>query len=194
VLISSSEPALLQCLGTSSKKPEVFGVDLLASVPNGLLGFQRKTPMDLVASLHDDRMGTQRAQWKRFMALGGMVVVVIEGRMSWTSDGILADIHGKPFTRRQFRRLVHSLARQGVEVQHTTSTKDTAEFVLDLVEYHTQHRTGSKLSHRPGPAGQWGICCKDFQTLARRRLRPSSTTSTGRCRSSGPRRAASCVR
>lgn len=156
MLVSQTEPVLLRCLGKPSKRPESFGCDVLAQAGKHLIGFQRKTVPDLIASLHDGRMGVERSQWKRLQALGGTVILIIEGRMAWTVDGILAEIHGRPFTRRQFRRFVYSVSRRGVAVEHTVDIKDTASLIEDLIGYHTEKRTGSSLPSRPGPIGQWG--------------------------------------
>lgn len=155
----------LRSLGKPSRLPEKFGCDFACWIPSTslgrrLFGCQRKTVQDLISSLHDDRLKIERAQWNRLLDLGGIVVLVIEGKMSWSADGTLmyADnkpLHGRPFTRSQFRRLCYSIERQGVVVQHTDSTKDTADFITDLIAYH-EPRTGSRLSGRPRPPSKWG--------------------------------------
>lgn len=157
MLVSSTENSpLIRALGTPSRRPEQFGVDLLARIPSEsvggrFLGIQRKAIPDLIASLYDGRLSMERSQWNRLLDLGGIIILVIEGRLTFTNDGALMGVHGKPFMRWQLRRLVHSVNRQGVSVQFTDSPKDTAELVTDLVDYHSARRTGSRKSGRPGP-------------------------------------------
>ena len=156
MLISQTEPPELRLLGRPSRRTEYFGLDVLARAGSRWVGFQRKTMNDLIASLHDGRMSMERAQWRRLLDLDGVIVLIVEGRVSWSNEGVLMNNSGKPFTRSQYRRFCHSVMRQGVAVTPTDSLSDTIEVIRDLVDYHARPRTGSHRSGRPSPEGKWG--------------------------------------
>lgn len=158
MLVSASEKSpFLRALGKLSDRPERFGCDVLAVAGGRWLGIQRKAIQDLLASLWDGRLTTERAQWDRLLnQLGGRVVLVVEGKMTWSTDGELMGVYGKGWNRRDYRRLVYSVQRQGAQVFRTDDQKDTAELIEDLIAYHNQKRTGSRYKGRPNPKGRWG--------------------------------------
>lgn len=171
MLVSSTEKSpFIRALGKLSTTPEQFGVDVLARAGKRFTGYQRKAIGDLIQSLYDGRIAMERAQWNRLLDLGGRVVLVIEGRLSWTrewrksahpggvdaAEEVLAGVQGKPWPRRDYNRFVYSVSKQGVVVVHTDSERHTAEVIEDLVAYERQERTGSRIPARPGPKGRWG--------------------------------------
>lgn len=86
-LVSPSEPPLFDELGRRSPIPERFGVDFFGA---GMVGVQRKTTNDFLASVVDGRLEKELAQMKRL----SVAALVIEGEWRWTTDGHLVESPG----------------------------------------------------------------------------------------------------
>ena len=86
-LVSPTEPKEFDVLGRRSSLPEQFGVDFLGV---GLVGVQRKTINDFLASMVDGRLEKELAQMKRLR----VAALVIEGEWRWTTDGHLVESPG----------------------------------------------------------------------------------------------------
>lgn len=154
MLVAGSEPTPFTVLGPRSNTPEEFGCDFLAMVNGRWFGVQRKEVSDLIASWHDGRLSQERAQMGRLLDLGGIAMLVIEGRMQWTVDGVLMRDYGKPVTRDQVRRYVASVQAQGIWVERTESIADTIECLRSYEGWLSKEKV--TLPSRPKPYGTWG--------------------------------------
>lgn len=152
MLIAPSEPKSIQILGRRSSLPEKRGADIMFPAHGTLVGVQRKEISDLIASLHDGRLGKEIAQMQSGLGIGALVV---EGRLKWTNDGVLIKDFGAEYTRTAHRNLLRSVQARGVWVESTDDAADTVTCVLELQAYLNK-KSHSGLLKRPGPASPWG--------------------------------------
>jgi ERCC4-type nuclease len=154
VLVSPTEPAPIRALGTTSSLPERYGSDVLFDVtPLGRVGIQRKTVRDLFASITDGRLTRSVAA----MSALDVAVLVVEGDLRWTEEGVAepADGSARPVTswrREAYRSLLWSIRARGIWVETVSDIEETVTTVRSL------HRWASKSGHdaldrRPGPRG-----------------------------------------
>ena len=145
VQVAPREPPSVRALGRTSGEPERRGADVLWPSPLGLVGVQRKELGDLVASLRDGRLAAEMA---RIAAGLAVAVLLVEGRLRWSSGGWLVT-GGRPgITRSQLRALLWSVQRRGVGI---TTTRDLPDTVAVLRHLHawTGKRRHTTLDERP---------------------------------------------
>jgi ERCC4-type nuclease len=138
--------------GEVSLLPERMGCDIAWRAQGQWWGVQRKEIADFIASVQDGRLAKEIAQMRNLP----MRVVIIEGRIQWSTDGKL--IIKKRFTnisKRQFLGMQFSLSSQDVSVIWTESAYETAEVTMALADWSEKDRHGS-LMRRPGPQTSWG--------------------------------------
>src|SRR5688572_29969153 len=119
-MVSAAEPKSLQGLGTYSPLPEQYGCDFLIPCPVGMVGVQRKEIHDLIASRGDGRLVRELAQMKQL----DIAVLLVEGRLKWTSDGKLLSSRTS-WTRPQHLGLLFSVQSSGIWVNSATDIQDT---------------------------------------------------------------------
>lgn len=156
MLVAPSEPAVLKLglNGTSSSVPEKYGADVLFPSPvYGAVGIQRKEVNDLVASVGDGRLRREFAQMKAL----GLGVLLVEGRVIWTADGLL--MSRTRFTRNQMRGVLWKASSLGYWIVFTDGLTDTIESTCALQKWCGKEKHGS-LGSRPGMkairGGAWG--------------------------------------
>lgn len=132
--------------------PEKYGCDILWRARGGWWGVQRKEIKDFIASIQDGRLSREVAMMKPLP----IKVVIIEGRISWSTDGIL--MIGKwasNITLAQYEGMIMSLMEKGVHVTWTRDTRDTARWTTQFARWSEKLRHSS-LERRPGPVSPWG--------------------------------------
>jgi ERCC4-type nuclease len=146
VLVSPTEPAAVRALGRTSGEPECRGADLLWSSPLGAVGVQRKELGDLVASLRDGRLALEIGR----LTTLAVAVLLVEGRVRWSSAGRLVT-GGRPgMTRAQLRALLWTVQRRGVWITTARDLPDTVE-VLRHLHGWLGTRRHTALERRPKP-------------------------------------------
>lgn len=150
MFVSAAEPKSLQGLGTYSPLPEQFGADFLISCPVGLVGVQRKEIHDLIASRADGRLARELAQMKQ-LDIG---ILLVEGRLKWTSDGQLSTSRSK-WSRAQHLGLLFSLQSTGIWVNSSPDLTETREY-LSALEKWMMKETHRGINVRPKPQTAWG--------------------------------------
>ena len=138
--------------GEVSMLPERYGCDILWRARGEWWGVQRKEIKDFLASVQDGRLAREIAMMKPLP----MSVVVIEGKIRYTTDGTL--MIGKwqaDTTRTQLEGMIMSLMQKGVHTVWTDDTKDTARWTRTFATWSLKKRHAS-LERRPGPANPWG--------------------------------------
>jgi ERCC4-type nuclease len=124
---------------------------VLLATRMGLIGIQRKEVTDLVASVQDGRLSKELAQMKS-LDIG---ILLIEGRMLWTSEGtLLRDHQHGRWTRQQQLGVELSAQLKGVWIVKSDSLQGTIELLSMLQSWATTDR--SLLSTRTGPVSPWG--------------------------------------
>lgn len=161
ILVSPAEPRVLKDGRKVSPLPERMGLDFAWLVKGAWHGVQRKTIADLKASVDDGRLGKELGQMK---SAGVQGVVLIEGRESWTVDGVLRDAksggYGREWTRQQWWGVQLGVQMEGVWVCQVASIADTLAF-LESFYIWTQKRRHGSLQARPNVKGLWGTSAKD---------------------------------
>ncbi len=148
MLVSPAEPPPFKHLGVSSSIPERYGVDFLMFSPSlGKVGVQRKTIADLLASLADDRLERELLQMQAL----DIAILIIEGRVEWTTDGFLLGTSSE-FTRAQYQAILWSLQSRGLWISFTSSTTETIEYLSLFTRWMTKDRHTSLLRRSKGPA------------------------------------------
>jgi ERCC4-type nuclease len=158
ILISPTEPAELRELGITSAIPEEYGADFLWGCPAGLVGVQRKTVTDLLASLQDGRLAREMGQ----LGAVDVPVLLVEGRPRWTVEGMMLAV---AFRREAWAGLLLSVQfAHGIAVVATDDLRDTAFWLGAAVEWFgkSEHRS---LRTRPKPTDSWGDYTREaFET------------------------------
>lgn len=138
-------------LGTSSSIPERYGADFLLVSPSlGKIGVQRKEVEDLVASVNDGRLYKELIQM-RALDIG---VLLIEGRLQWTADGLL--MSKAKWTRAQHLGVVLSANLKGYWTISSNGVDDTREWLRQFTKW-AGRTTHKGLTTRPKPTrDEWG--------------------------------------
>lgn len=127
MLVSPAEPKPFHALGKVSLRTEELGCDfLIVSKNHGLVGVQRKTVDDLIASIQND---TRFA--KELRQVNGSVdlfVLLLEGRPQWTNDGKL--LSKAAFSQAQLYGTLWSMQSMGFWIAQTSSTTESIAWLL----------------------------------------------------------------
>lgn len=150
MLVSAAEPASLRTLGTYSPLPEAMGVDFLIPCPVGMVGVQRKEIHDLIASTRDDRLPRELAQMKQL----DIAILLVEGRLKWTSDGVLLTSRSK-WTRAEHHGMLFSIQSTGIWVNSSEGLTDSREYLM-LLEKWFMKASHKGIMTRPKPTTLWG--------------------------------------
>lgn len=150
MFVSAAEPASLRTLGPYSPLPEQYGSDFLVVCPLGLVGVQRKEVHDLIASRADGRLARELAQMKQL----DVAILLVEGRLKWTSDGSLSTSHTQ-WTRDQHLGLLFSIQSNGVWVNSSESLGDSREYLSRLEKWMMKDKHSGSMT-RPKPQTIWG--------------------------------------
>lgn len=151
--IAGSEPSSLRAIGRTSQLPEQYGADIFWISRGNKYGVQRKEVSDLLSSADDGRLGKELAQLR---SAGVHGVLVIEGPVSWTTEGTLNNSHGRVWRVEQWWGLQLSAALEfGIGTVRTKNLSETVKFVQAMVKWSAKDRHGSLLG-RPGAQGLWG--------------------------------------
>lgn len=152
MLISPAERPPITSLGSVSSLPEKFGSDILFHSPNGLVGVQRKTITDLVASVRDNRLGRELQQLQQVPQR----YLILEGSASWTPDGNLFSQHIQ-WTLRQQWGVESSIQSSGVSILRSRSATETCSLCEWLYERMQQEpHVSSLLARGSAPKNGWG--------------------------------------
>lgn len=147
---SPAEPKSLQGLGTYSPLCEAYGCDFLITCPVGLVGVQRKEVHDLIASRGDGRLARELAQMKQL----DIAILLVEGRLKWTSDGLLSTSHSK-WTRDQHLGLLFSIQSSGIWVNSSEGLLESREYLSRLELWMLKEKHAGIMT-RPKPTTLWG--------------------------------------
>ena len=152
MLVSPTEPASLRALGKTSLVPEQYGSDFLfTSTEFGLVGVQRKELSDFVASVVDGRLAKELGMMKRL----GLSLLVLEGRPTWTNDG-LATWTSTQWTMSQHLGTMWSVQLSGCWIVSSQGVTETSTLISAFTRWTAKPRHIS-LESRPGPAAdEWG--------------------------------------
>lgn len=152
MLVAPTEPPLLRALGKTSLVPEEYGCDFLfSSTEFGLVGVQRKELSDFVASVLDGRLAKELGMMKRL----GLSLLVLEGRATWTNDG-LATWTSSRWRATQHLGTLWSIQLSGCWVITSTTVQETSTLISAFTRWTAKPRHIA-LESRPGPASdEWG--------------------------------------
>lgn len=162
LLIAPTEPPILRSIGRTTALPERFGVDVLWMHDGQRYGVQRKELSDLLASVRDGRLGKELGQIHQ---AGLRAVLVVEGRATWTSEGIMAGEYGPRWSKQQHWGVQLAVQLEGVWLVQTSNLRDTIAFIRAFYAW-TKKKTHGSLNKREAPKGIWGTKATD-QDFAR---------------------------
>jgi ERCC4-type nuclease len=153
VLIAPTEPPPIKALGSVSSRPEKHGADALFMAKGQWCGVQRKAMSDLIASVHDGRIQREVAQMQSLHRR----LLIVEGRLQWTMDGILMGSgFGRDWTYQIHEGMMWSMQDMGVWVWFTDDVAGTARSIVDFEKWCKKAKH-TALIRRPGPAPDaWG--------------------------------------
>lgn len=156
LLIAPTEPPKLRALGKVSSQPELHGVDVLWYAHGQRWGVQRKEVKDLIASLEDGRLTRERAMMGRV----DHAVLMIEGRMQWTGDGMLmggksTGGFGRDYRYSEIMGRVWGMAAEGVWIVQTGGLEETCRAVEVLEKWSRKDKHQSLRSREP-LVSTWG--------------------------------------
>jgi ERCC4-type nuclease len=119
---------------------ETYGVDFLFPTKLGLVGVQRKTCDDLVASLRGDRMQREIVQ----MSSAGLdyAVLLIEGQWGWSHSP-------RTYTQAEFIGFMLSVQSHGILIMYTEDTSGTAKALTGIERWFNKDGEHDSLLRRP---------------------------------------------
>ena len=152
MLVSPTEPAQFRALGKTSLVPESYGCDFLTTSSEfGLVGIQRKELSDFVASVKDGRLSKELGQMKRL----GLSLLVLEGRPTWTNDGLLTQTSTQ-WSVSQHLGVMWSIQLSGCWISYTTTAQETSTLISAFMRWTSKPRHIA-LESRAGPVkDEWG--------------------------------------
>lgn len=157
--MSPAERPPLDKVGTVSSLPEKFGADFMWQSPNGLVGVQRKTQSDLIASVRNragDPQGNRLGREVEQMRQLEKSYLVIEALGTYTVSGELLSKHQSWSLKEQWGIEV-SLQREGITVLHSRTVTETMTLIEHLYKKSQEAEKVSSLLARPGPQKNgWG--------------------------------------
>jgi ERCC4-type nuclease len=157
IFVAPTEPLALRTMGKVHTLPERFGCDVLWMHGGNRYGIQRKEWHDLLASVADGRLVKEIGQMRSGNVRG---VVVIEGPVSWTTEGEIVTGYVSNWDRNRWWSVQLAIQLEGVWVITTPSLADTIAFVRTFNTW-TKKRAHGSLSARPGAKGVWGTRAND---------------------------------
>lgn len=136
----------------TSPLPERHGCDILIPTKSGVIGFQRKTLPDLVASIQDGRLYYELNQLNS-SATVGQGFLCIESSFSTTIDGLQYTEANLPVS--VLRSIVAKFQHHGVGYLPTTNPRDTLAAAISVAKYLASGKAGD--IHRPKQvSNSWG--------------------------------------
>ena len=153
MLISPTEPPLIQAMGKTSSVPERYGVDMWWMAKGLQWGIQRKQfPGDFLSSVHDGRLTKEMGQISQ---LSGGAVVILEGFGTWTSEGESME-RGRLTKAQLFGLIWTAYLEHQVPVIRVQDMMETVEATYALYRW-SQKLKHDALKGRPGPGrDKWG--------------------------------------
>lgn len=152
---SERDPNIRGLASRFSNLPERYGCDVIWRAQDEWWGIQRKEVKDFFASVTDGRLAVELAQMRGHLAIP---LVVIEGKMIWSSDGILMhSTYGQSITKQMFHGMLFSITYEGANVFFTDNTAGTADIVRSMAIWSRKENHNS-MRRRPGatPSSIWG--------------------------------------
>jgi ERCC4-type nuclease len=132
---------------------EPNGCDILATTSLGFVGIQRKTLVDLEASLRDGRFSVQLAQIRSSSILCLRVVIIELDRTRTTTDG--KGFVDSSLTVSALRSIGCKLFLNGTHMVESRNLQDTCNIIEGLADYVERDRADALV--RPKPTGNaWG--------------------------------------
>ena len=154
-LIAPTEPPTLRAIGTTPLATEKHGCDILGISTKAIVGFQRKTPEDLLASLSDGRLAKQIAQIQSSNVLT-RAVLVLEGDFQWTTDGMLLSNYNVGFQKTHLANLLIQIQISGLLLIQTDGLSNTISTVQAITQSLTKSSHQSLLRRPKQSLTSWG--------------------------------------
>lgn len=127
IWVSPTEPqSLREVAHRVSMFPEDFGVDALCAGQGEMVGIQRKTVADFVASVEDGRLTEQIVKMDKL----DHAMVLIEGPVDFMHGELVLNGWGRAITKAGWRRMMLTVRAAGVHVEYSRDIADTIEWVM----------------------------------------------------------------
>jgi ERCC4-type nuclease len=154
IWVSPTEPKQLRDVADQvSMFPEEFGVDVLVAGAGEMIGVQRKTIKDFVASVEDGRLAEQIMKMQRL----DHAMVLLEGRPMFVNDVLEIGSWGREISKRAWQRMVMTIRASGVHVETVNTPTELIEYVemLDGWCASEDHSTLTIKGEKPS-SSKWG--------------------------------------
>ncbi len=168
MLISSTESPAFRALGTSTTKPEEFGVDVFWAARRQTWGLQRKALKDLVASVDDGRLAKEALQ---MASLDHAYLCLETGERGGGAAREMPNLqlaglgkYGRPWTGPQLRGVLYGLTTRGIHIITTKDEAETIARVTELVAWSKKARHESAKGRGAAPVDVFGK--RDDRTYA----------------------------
>lgn len=136
---------------TISSLPEKHGCDFFVLNPNGIVGFQRKTLPDLVASLNDGRLHYELGQLES-SATVSTAFIIIESKLTRTTSGELVEA---AISFDALRSVIAKCHSRGIGYIPSIGLDDTVRAIQGVGKYLAS--SGVDSLHRPKQLkDEWG--------------------------------------
>ena len=157
LLVAPTERLIQDVLSGSGEKwrisslPEKHGCDILSLTKVGVVGFQRKTLPDLVASLQDGRLYYELNQLSD-SATVAYGFLIVESRFITTNDNYFVEAN---LSVNAFRSLLAKFAVFGIGYLPADSPGDTISCAISVARYLSSGRAGI-LTRPKNLSNEWG--------------------------------------
>lgn len=159
ILVSPAEkPPVLRALGEFSSLPEKFGADFMWQSPHGLVGVQRKTQMDFIASIRERNSGTGNRLGRELQQMSSLwrAYLIVESPGTYTVEGEMLSKHTR-WTLKEQLGAEMTIQEHGIVVLHSRSTTETAVVIEQIFVRSQKEEHVTSLLARPGPQKNgWG--------------------------------------
>lgn len=153
IWVSPTEPGpLREVAGRVSMFPESFGVDVLVAGQGEMVGVQRKTVTDLIASVEDGRLAEQVVKMGRL----DMAVILLEGRPWFRNGALVHDGWGRQISEEAWQRMLWTVRRAGVQVDQVDDLPGTVRYVEQLARWCESEGHSTLSVKGKKVVGRWG--------------------------------------
>lgn len=152
IVITSNEPGTIKRL-FQDKVELPMGYDFRIYTEIGVVGLERKTPGDLLASIEDGRLSNEILAMR---AECDYQVILIHGQFRYNKDGnVIFDRRKSRWTRKAIRNFMRTLEWvEGCYIEHAENDHDLVDVIQDLQIYLDKPRHSS-IHSRPSIKSDW---------------------------------------
>lgn len=136
-------------------------MDFIIASKMGMIGIQRKTIDDFLASVRDGRLASQLSRSVEIK----IRYMVIEGELLLTRDGYVLTNWSQNITVSQFNKMLLSVGLEGYQIWRTEDIEDTVRFVETVDDWGKKKRHSTVTARGTADKDPWGETSGDKEAV-----------------------------